>query len=106
MSKKIENVWDSTASPPDLLSGHCNLYEIATVSGADDELLGTIAIRKDSNMFWTGPYGGSEAQPDYFLGSDVSISEEMAEEYYTGVPVSGAGTIVEDNITHRILEDE
>jgi len=104
MTRKIENVWSTATSPPDDVSGQSNLYTVA--SGLDDELVGTIAIRKTNTVFWTGPYGESEAQPDEFLGTDRAHAQEMADEYYTGALVSGSDTVVEDNITYRIVEEE
>ena len=104
MTRKIENVWSTATSPPDDVSGQSNLYTV--VSGMEDELVGTISIRKSDEMFWTGPHGESEVQPDEFLGSDRVHTQEMAEEYYTGAIASGSETVVEDNITYRIIEDE
>ena len=104
MTRKIENVWSTVTSPPEDISGTSNVYTV--ISGMDDQLEGTIAIRKTDTTFWTGPYGESEAQPDEFLGTDRSHAYEMADEYYTGALVSGSDTVVEDNITYRVVEDE
>jgi len=105
MSRKIENIWDISSSPPEEIYGTSNVYEIATISGADGELVGTIAVRKAEFEFWTGPYGDSDAQPDYITNADRIHIQEMATEYYTGVLVSGSETIVDNNITYRIVED-
>jgi len=103
MSRKIENVWNTISSPPNNISGRSNIYTV--MSGVDDSLIGAIAIRKSNTSFWTGPYGDSEAQPDEFLDTDRYHAQEMAEEYFTGVLISGSETIVNNNITYRIVGD-
>ena len=103
MTRKIENVWSTAASPPDDIHGESHVYTV--VSGLADELIGSITIRKTDATFWTGPYGESEVQPDDFLGTDKAHTYEMANEYYTGALASGSETVIEDNITYRVVED-
>jgi len=104
MPRKIENVWSTVTSSPEEITGTSNVYTVA--SGQDDALIGTISIRISNEAFWTGPFGSAEAQPDEFLDTDRSHTYEMANEYYTGVIASGSETIVDNNITYRIVEDE
>ena len=104
MPRKIENIWDPIPSG-DSIFGITNIY--TTASGEDDTIIGTISISISDEEFYSGSLGTetSELALLFVLESDRAHAEEMAEEYYTGVMASGSQTIVDNNITYRIVED-
>jgi len=105
MPRKIENIWDPIPSGDEIF-GVTNIYTV--VSGQDDTLVGTIAIHISPEEFYSGILGTETSELSYLftIESDRQEAQEMANEYYTGVIASGSETIVDSNITYRIVEDE